>query len=164
MKRSIASIFCFTVCAFAPLYAEDRVSIEGGSGLHNVRGADAVFARYAGETRESILFGQNFYEFSAGSWNGRYGDKAVGAALGTRARNEQFHFDASLGVAYLEDKTRLSGTHQQFIVRLGGGVEIGKIDLSIFVTHYSNAKPIFGWDGPNAGYDFFTVQLAYPLR
>jgi hypothetical protein len=163
MKRSALAL-CLWLFACACAHAAERISIEVGRGIHNLRGAEAAFVRYAGDTPDSILFGQNFYEFSFGAWDGRDRSSAVGAALGTRVRENRIHLDASIGLAYLENKTRLSGTHQQFIVRLGGGIAFGRLDVSLFVTHYSNAKPVFDWDGPNAGYDFVTLQFGYPLR
>jgi hypothetical protein len=162
MRRSVTAL-CLAALA-SPLTASERMAVEIGRGTHNNRGSDALFLRYAYELRESLLPGQNFYEWSFGTWDGQARNNAAGFALGTRGRWERFHLDGGIGVAYLEDKTPLSGTHQQFSVRLGAGVVYERIDVSLYLTHYSNAKLVFGWDGPNSGYDFITVQIGYALK
>lgn len=163
-RLTTAFLLCTVSCA-PPIAVAQKIAVDIGHGLHNNhRDSDAVFLRYMDTSRTSVLPGENFYEWSLATWDGPHRNNAVSLALGTRGRWESFHLDGSIGVAYLDHKTRLSGTHQQFIVRLGGGVTIGKADVGIFATHYSNAKPLFGWDGPNAGYDFVTLQWSYPLR
>jgi hypothetical protein len=163
MTRSTAALLLLLVC-FSATTAE-RIAVELGQGIHNNRhDSGALFARYIGDTSTQMLVGHNFYEWSLGAWDGRYRNNAVGLALGTRGQWNPYHLDASIGAAYLEHKTGLSGTHQQFIVRVGGGIALDNLEINIFATHYSNGKVLFGWDGPNAGYDFITLQLSYPLR
>jgi hypothetical protein len=162
MRRSVTAL-CLAALA-GPLGASEKIAVEAGRGIHNNRGSDALFLRYADDFRESWLLGQNFYEWSLGTWDDEARNNGIGFALGTRGRWERFHLDGSVGVAYLEDKTVLSGTHQQFSVRLGAGFVYERIDVSVYLTHYSNAKPVFDWDGPNAGYDFITLQVGYVLK
>jgi hypothetical protein len=142
----------------------EKIAIDVGRGIHHTHDSDALFVRYIDEAREHVLVGRNFFEWSLAGWDGPHRNKALGLALGTRGQWGAFHLDGSIGAAYLAHKTALSGTNQQFIVRVGAGVTVGKMEIGLFATHYSNAKPVFGWDGPNAGYDFLTLQLAYPLR
>jgi hypothetical protein len=163
MRRCIAAFAALLVTA--PLAAGDKLAVEIGRGLHNNLGSDALFLRYAGDIDEQLIpAGHNFYEWSLATWNGHAENNGAGIALGTLGRWGEFHLDGSLGVAYLEDKTVLSGTHQQFCVRVGAGVAYERLDVGLFLTHYSNAKMFFGWDGPNAGYDFITLQIGYLFK
>jgi len=160
---------CVTALGIAALLlpilaGADRIAVDIGRGINNMDGTDALFLRYAGDFDTSVFPGQNFYEGSLGMWDGNARNKGAGVALGTRWHFEQFHIEGSVGVAYLEDKTKLSGTHQQFSARLGIGTAYKQAEIGVYLTHYSNAKPLFGWDGPNAGYDFVTLQLAFPLK
>ena len=75
-----------------------------------------------------------------------------------------FHLEGSVGVAWLERKTHLSGAHQQFLVHIGVGYTVGKFDFSLAQTHYSNAEWAFDWDGSNFGYGFLTFQIGYVLK
>ncbi|HKQ31160.1 MAG TPA: acyloxyacyl hydrolase [Burkholderiales bacterium] len=163
MKRSVVALY-IAALVFPSLGAAQRIAVDIGPGIHNTDGADALFLRYADDMRQLILPGQSFYEWSFGVWDGNARNNGVGFALGTRGSSDKFHVEGSVGVAYVEDKTQLSGTHQQFSARLGVGVEYRRLEVGLFVTHYSNAKGLFGWDGPNAGYDFVTLQIGYPLR
>ncbi len=150
----------------APAWAEEKIAIEGGSGIHwskSVR--DAWFVRYSNELKfPSYPEQEGFYEISLGDWNGKYPNTAVGLAVGARVRWQGFHLDGSVGVAYAENKTFLSNTHQEFILRYGLGYTVGKFDFGVYETHYSNARVIFGWDGKNVGYDFLTFQIGYVLK
>lgn len=80
------------------------------------------------------------------------------AACGTHGGGGKY-FSASGGLGYVARKTDYLGTHPQFLWRLAFGNRFGNYDLSIAQVHYSNGKKIFGWDGPNRGQDFLTLQL-----
>lgn len=149
----------------APTFAAEYISVEAGSGNHWSKGADAVFVRYRGDhTIPSFPKLPAFYEWSLGTWEGKHDNSALGLALGTQWFLGDFHVDFSGGVAVLSRKTRLTGTHQQFILRVGAGYRIDKFDFGVYQVHYSNAKNIFGWDGYNVGYDFLTFQASYAFR
>lgn len=163
MRRSI-TVLCLSALISSPLAASEKITIEIGRGIHNNRGSDALFLRYADDLRESRLFGRNFYAWSLGRWDGNARNNALGFELGTLGRWGKYHLDGSAGIAYLGDKTSLSGTHQQFSVRIGAGITHGQMNIGAYLTHYSNAKPLFGWDGPNAGYDFISFQIGYVLK
>lgn len=162
MRRYVALCFLGAgICA--PAFAEQQFALEFGQGNHWSKGADAGFARYSRElTFPDYPRQEGFYEFSFGSWDHKHPNNAAGLAIGTRERWDQIYLEASTGVAVAEHKTRLSNTHQQFILRAGVGYQFNKkVDVGFFYTHYSNAKPIFDWDGKNVGYDFMTLQLRY---
>lgn len=150
----------------APAFAADRVSIEIGQGRHFVSGADAVFLRYSGDHRFPNFPKQAaFYEWSIGNWDHKDDNSALALAIGNRwYLVDKLHVDFSGGVAALAHKTRITNTHQQFILRAGVGYTLGEIDVGVYQTHYSNANSIFGWGGNNAGYDFLTLQVSYTLR
>lgn len=157
-------LLLFGALIVAPVFAAEKIAVEVGQSFHRSEGADAVFTRYLNDLELPNLSQQGFYEISLGSWDDKDPNTALGLALGIQGHWNNVHLNGSFGVAYLANKTDLSGTHQQIISRLGAGYTVGKFDFSLFVTHYSNAKAIFGWEGNNSGYDFVTGQIGYALK
>jgi hypothetical protein len=43
--------------------------------------------------------------------------------------------------------------------RIALGRRAGAFDLSLGYVHYSNGKHFFGWEGPNYGENFATIQV-----
>ena len=158
------TLLCFSALLGAPVFAAEKIAVESGKGIHRSQGNDAAFVRYLDDLQIPNLSQQGFYEISLGTWSSEYRNSALGLALGLRGRWNNFHLDGGIGVAYIERKTHLSDTHQQFVSRLGAGYIVGNFDFALVVTHYSNAKPIFGWVGKNVGYDFLTFQVGYVLK
>ncbi len=143
----------------APAVKAETLAIEGGWGDFKSRGTEVVFLRYWKDAPP--LFGYDgFYEFSFASWNGPNRNDAIGVARGLRHTwREKRYFSASGGLGYVARTTDYLGTHPQFLWRLAFGNKFGVYDLSIAQVHYSNGKKIFGWNGPNRGQDFLTLQL-----
>jgi hypothetical protein len=149
----------------APAIAERKIAIELGHGSNWSKDADAGFIRFSDALRfPNYPRQEGFYELHVGSWKKKVPNSALGMAIGTRERWGAFRLEGSAGVAVVENKTRFSGTRQQFVLRIGAGYTIGKFDFGVYKTHYSNAKGIFGWDGKNVGYDFITFQAGYLLK
>lgn len=161
--RSTLLVIGALLCA--PALAEQKISIDSGPGTHWSKGAHGMFLRYSDALKfPSYPEQEGFYEFSAGDWDGNYPNKALGLAIGARERWDDFHFDASGGLVLTQHRTHLSNTTQEFILRIGAGYRIERVDLGVYVTHYSNAKKVFGWDGKNVGYDFLTFQVGYIIN
>jgi hypothetical protein len=164
MNRRLLPLLLALLCP--PTFAADWIALETGPGNHWSKGNHGVFARYRGEhTVPNFPTLPAFYEWSVGSWNEEHGNTALGLALGSQWLMERLHIDVSAGLALLAHETRLTGTHQQFILRIGVGYNLSRqFDVGVYQTHYSNFKGVFGWDGYNVGYDFLTLQLSYRLR
>src|SRR5688500_20029695 len=113
MERTITAL-CLITFVVSPLAASENSAVDIGAGVHNNRGSNALFMRYADDFRQSWFIGQNFYEWSLGVWDGKARNDGVGFSLGSRGHWDRYYLNGSVGVAYLEHKTELSGTHQQF--------------------------------------------------
>ncbi len=154
-----AACLAFAALAAMPAARAGALAIETGWGDFKSRGTESVFLRYLNEAPP--LFGyDSFHDFSLASWNGPNHNNAIGIARGLRRtwRGEKY-LSASGGLGYVAQKTDYLGTHLQFVLHLAFGSRFGNYDLSIAQVHYSNGKKIFGWDGPNRGQDFLTLQL-----
>lgn len=139
--------------------------MEVGEGVHWSKGADAGFLRYARDMKFPNFPEQPaFYEFSIGAWDKKNDNNAIGLAIGIRHYWDNFHLEASGGPAWAEHKTHVSATHEQFVLHIGGVFTVDRFEFGIFQSHYSNAKPLLGWDGRNTGYDFLTFQVGYLLK
>ena len=162
---TLRSLLLLGTLTCAPAFAAEQIAIEMGTGTHWSKGADALFVRYRGDhTIPRFPRQPAFYEWSLGTWQNQHDNSALSLAIGTQWYFDRFHIDASGGLAYLARKTRLTGTHQQFLLRVGIGYKVGDFDFGIYQAHYSNAKNVFGWDGYNVGYDFRTFQISYDLK
>lgn len=163
-KRGVFVTFTAACLTFAALTAmpaarAEALAIETGWGDFKSRGTESVFLRYLKDAPP--LFGyDSFHDFSLASWNGPNHNDSIGIARGLRhAWRGGKYLSASGGLGYVAQKTDYLGTHMQFVLRLAFGNRFGNYDLSIAQVHYSNGKKIFGWDGPNRGQDFLTLQL-----
>jgi hypothetical protein len=146
-------------------FAADHIALELGVGSHWSEDAQALFLRYRGEhTIPNAPAVPAFYEWSLGGWTRAQPNHALGLALGAQWAGTALHIDASVGLALLQRKTRNTGTHQQFLARYGIGYRLGRVDIGLYQTHYSNFKQVFGWDGRNLGFDFLTLQVSYALE
>jgi len=135
------------------------LSLEEGQGFHRSGRTQALFLRYQWEA--ALLFGQEgFWEVDFGAWNGLNGVETVGFARGLRFRwRENNYFSAQAGLHYITRRTENLGTPLQFGARLAFGRTMGVYDLSIGYVHFSNGKYFFGWEGPNNGENFATIQV-----
>ena len=145
--------------ALSPDVFADALSLETGQGFHHSGNTQALFVRYQKDA--PLLFGQKgFYEGSVGAWNGPNRVETVGIARGLRFDwGGTAYFSAQFGLNYITRKTENLGTLFQFASRLTIGRSIGEYDVSLGYVHFSNGKYFFGWDGPNYGENFVTVQI-----
>jgi len=135
------------------------LSLEGGQGFHYSGNTQALFLRYQWEA--ALLFGQEgFWEAALGAWNGPNRVETIGFARGLRFRwQEKNYASAQAGLHYITRRTENLGTPLQFGARLALGRTMGAYDLSIGYVHFSNGKYFFGWEGPNYGEHFVTIQV-----
>lgn len=133
-----------------------------GAGFGDIRsqGATAIFLRY--QARAADLFGsESFYELSLGAWNGSNRNSVIAIARGIRWRWSSRDFlTFELGAAAANRTTDHLGTHAQFVSHIMLGRQFGDYKLSLGQTHYSNAKDLFHWSGPNIGENFLTLELS----
>jgi Lipid A 3-O-deacylase (PagL) len=132
-----------------------------GTGYGNFRqgGATAVFLRY--QTQAPTVLGHaSLYELSVGAWNGPNRNAVVALARGIRWRwSPKIYLGAELGIGAVMQTTDHLGTHLQFVSHVVVGRQFGRYDLTLGETHYSNAKDLFHWSGPNVGENFLTLEL-----
>jgi hypothetical protein len=154
----IFSFILFLLVLSPDVFAE-TLSLEAGQGFHFSGNTQTLFVRYQKDA--PLLFGQKgFYEGSVGAWNGPNRVETAGIARGLRFDfGETGYFSAQFGLNYITRKTENLGTLFQFASRLAIGRAIGEYDVSLGYIHFSNGKLFFGWDGPNNGENFVTVQI-----
>lgn len=138
------------------------LGVEIGTGFNESHGIEAVILRYRREAAP-LLGRESFWDFSLAAWNGPYRNQAVGAGRGLRFHvREHTAFSASGGLAYITEarKDNHLSTHLQLVFRLAAEYRLGGTELSLAAVHYSNGRSLFGWNGPNTGENFATLQLA----
>lgn len=151
----LAAIF---VCP-TPAIAADVMSLEAGIGVHHSGNSEAVFLRY--QIDAPLLLGlDGYYEASLGAWNGSNRAGSIGISRGVQwFWGEMGYLAGSAGMAYLTETTDNLGTRFQFLFRAALGRRGDQYDFSLGYVHYSNGKYFFGWDGPNYGENYITLQL-----
>lgn len=163
-RQSLAA--CVSALAFAiattPYSSFAKANaFSTGVGFGDIRsqGATAIFLRY--QTGAAELFGrESFYELSLGAWNGSNRNSAIAIARGIGWYWSSGNFlTIELGAAAVGRTTDHLGTHAQFVSHLVIGRRFGNYDLSLGQTHYSNAKDLFHWTGPNIGENFLTLEF-----
>ena len=158
----IKSILLFAVimllCQIRPASA-DSLSYEAGSGFYFSEKADADFLRYQHETEPLYGF-SSYYEGSYASWNGPDHAEAVGLARGIRwMSNDDEYVSFAAGLSHISRTTSNLGQPFEFYVRVAYEKPFGKALASIGYIHYSDAKFLFRWSGPNNGENFATLSL-----
>ena len=135
------------------------LSLEAGTGFYYSDNAEALFLRYQRDA--TPWFGLTEYiELSLGGWNGPTGTEAIGISRGAAwFWTTKYYLAGSAGIGYIADKTDNLGTHFQFLFRVALGRRGETYDLSVGWVHYSNGKYFFGWEGPNNGENFITLQV-----
>ena len=137
----------------------DSLSYEAGAGFYFSERSKANFLRYHREAEP--LFGyDSFYEVSYASWNGPDHAEAVGLARGIRLEKNAGEYPSiSLGLSRISRTTSNLGQPFEFYGRLAYEKKWGKALLAIGWTHYSDAKFLFQWSGPNNAENFATVSM-----
>ncbi|HEX9112725.1 MAG TPA: acyloxyacyl hydrolase [Nitrospirota bacterium] len=169
MRRRIAglALALFFVLLLRPeAAAADGFFVESGPGVMHSRGSVALFLRYQRDA--PALFGQaGFYEVSYGSWSGKNRNEAIALARGIELPSgEHGYLSFTAGLGVVRTTTRNLDTPVEFLLRGAYGRRVGRYDISLGFTHFSNGKFFFRrihppwWDrGPNFGENFPTLQL-----
>jgi hypothetical protein len=125
-----------------------------------------MFMRYQREA--PALFGRaSFYEGSYGSWSGRHRNEAASLARGiVWPSGEDGYMSFEAGLARVRTTTGNLDTPIEILLRAAYGRRIGRLDISLGFTHFSNGKKLLRniyppwWNhGPNFGEYFPTLQL-----
>jgi len=139
----------------------DMLGVEFGAGIRHSDNSEMLRVRYQTDW-EPVDRLMSFIDLSATTWNGDDSNDAVSAGLGLRYDLPQDNYlSAAMGLAYVTNETDNLGTHGQLQFRFALGHRVDRWDFSVAYSHYSNAKGIFGWNGPNLGEDFITLQFGY---
>ncbi len=158
----VKSLFLFAVimllCPALPASA-DCLSYEAGMGFNFSLKSSADLLRYQHETVP--LFGlSSYYEGSYASWNGPDHAEAVGFARGLRwVKNDDEQVSLTIGLSHISRATSNLGQPFEFYGRVAYEKAFGKALLSIGWIHYSDAKFLFHWSGPNNAENFATLSL-----
>ncbi len=107
------------------------------------------------------LFGlDSYYEFLYASWNGPDHAEAVGLARGIRlAGTADEYLSLTGGLSRISRTTSNLGQPFEFYGRLAYEKNAGRALFSMGWIHYSDAKFLFGWSGPNNSENFVTLSL-----
>ncbi len=156
------SLFLFAAILFlfpALSASADSLSYEAGIGFYASEGTTAYLLRYRHETRPLFRL-SSYYEASYASWNGPDHSEAIALARGIRwERTADDYLSLTVGLSHISRTTNNLGQPFEFYGRLAYEKKIGRALLSIGWIHYSDAKFIFGWSGPNKSENFGTLSL-----
>jgi hypothetical protein len=169
MRSRIAGLVLALLYALLlwPVAADaDGFFVESGPGVSHSRGSFALFMRY--QRNAPALFGhESFYEVSYGSWNGPNRNEAAALArgIGWQSGDDGYvSFEAGLGL--VRKTTGNLDTPVEILLRAAYGRRVGRLDISLGFTHFSNGKKLLRniyppwWErGPNFGEYFPTLQL-----
>ncbi len=157
-----AALPFFLFRAPTPAFAEaDTVSLEAGRGFHHSQHTQSAFLRY--QTKAFELLGYDtYYEALAGGWNGENRNEAVALSLGIMIPwhgNDWFFGSAGLGRA--SRTTDNLGVHFLVTFHVGYTKKLEVMNLTVAYVHFSTGKYFLGWNGPNYGDNFLTLQAGW---
>lgn len=166
VAKTMKAYLGFTVLVFLvslETAVADQLAAEAGYGFGSSYRAEGLFLRYRKDA-PPLWDRKSFYDVALAHWNGKNWNNAISVARGLQwDLRENSYVGASLGLAYADHVTGNFGTRAQFVLRVAAGRSFGDHDLSVGVIHYSNGHILVGWDGPNSGENYLTVQLARRL-
>ncbi len=141
--------------------AAGTASLETGRGFHHSQHSDALFLRY--QVDAFRLFGYDtYYEALAGGWSGKNRNEALALSLGmTIPWHEDDRFFGSAGLGRASRPTDNLGVHFQVTFHAGYTRKVKSVNLSLAYVHFSTGKYFLGWDGPNYGENFYTLQAGW---
>ncbi len=157
--KKLFLVVTFLLLFPTPPVSADSLSYEAGVGFFFSRSTTAYLLRYRHET--SSLFGlSSYYEASYASWNGPDHNEAIGLARGIRwPRTTDGHLSLTAGLSRINRTTSNLGQPFEFYGRLAYEKNVSKVLFSIGWIHYSDAKFLFGWSGPNKSENFLTLSI-----
>ena len=140
----------------------DAVSLGAGPGYYRFsHDSEVVLLRY--EHDASPLFNQEgFWAGTFAAWSGENRAEAIGLSRGMRwPFGDRWHADAELGLNWISDTTENLGTPVQILLRAAVGRRLDSLNVSLGVLHYSNARWLVHWDGPNNGENFVVLGVGW---
>jgi hypothetical protein len=158
MKRLLLAAAIMFLFPVLPASA-DSLSYEAGAGFYFSGSCTAYLFRYQHEAAQ--LFGlSSYYEASYASWNGPDHSEAIGLARGIRwPRTADEYLSLTAGLSHISRTTSNLGQPFEFYGRLAYEKSIGTALFSIGWVHYSDAKFLFHWSGPNISENFLTLSI-----
>jgi hypothetical protein len=160
--KTLLSAFVLVLLAALPVSA-NQLAVDLGLGVFKSERSGAMFLRYQKDT--SRLFDRpSYWEGVAGYWTNSNWAVALGVARGidwNRGKRDHF-YSTSFGLASVNRTTNHLGTHFQFYFRQAYHVTMHGRDISLGLTHISNGKLVFRWNGPNSGENFLTLSVGFP--
>lgn len=175
MKRSLLLLICF-LCSVSCATAQELSGLKGwGVSLGYGQGSDSIDIYRAGLLKQWDVkwlenktgYVQGYFELSYNRWE--QGGEDVNAVAFSPVFQYVFHagnatwypyMEAGIGVACLDDYTitdRYLSSTFQFENRVGAGIRIKNVDISMRYMHYSNAS----LKEPNDGIDILIGTLAW---
>lgn len=155
------TVFSFILLLFFVPAPTDAAGlfIEGGEGFYFSHNTEVIVVRIRLDA--SRLFDrESFYEAAYASWNGHEHDEAIAIARGIRwAGTGDSSVSLTAGLSHIQRTTSNLGQPFEFYGRLAFDKEIGKAVVSIGWIHFSDAKFLFQWSGPNNAENFLTLSL-----
>ncbi|HWR72854.1 MAG TPA: hypothetical protein VN604_06770 [Nitrospirota bacterium] len=153
----LAAFVLFCACCAAPADA-GTLSVETGRGFHHSQHAESFFLRYQDKAFEIEGF-DAYYEALAGGWNGKNRNEAVALSLGIMLPwHENDWFFGSAGLGRASRTTDNLGVHFQVTFHVGYTMKREPVNLTLGYVHFSTGKYFLGWEGPNYGENFLTLQ------
>jgi hypothetical protein len=133
--------------------------VEGGEGFYFSHNTEVFLVRY--QLEASALFNEeSFYEVSYAAWDGRNDNEAVGLARGIRWElTSDDSVNLTMGLSRVYGPSSNLGQPYEFYGRLAYEKLLGRALFSIGWVHYSDAKFLFHWSGPNTSENFLTLSL-----
>lgn len=83
------------------------------------------------------------------------------ASLGLRLPISRFALKGTFGCAGIYNVPRTLGTNFEFKSTLGANWAFNNLDINLEFIHFSNARKVFGFRGPNSGEDFLVFGLKW---
>ncbi len=159
MTNFILGLIIILTFALPPSVFADNLFIEGGTGFAKSWQEAVIGLRFQHDT--SRLFGRpSFYEAVYLYWSDSNRAQGLGFARSIVGElTERTSLSGSFGLMAVSHKTQHLGTTLQFYFRLAYAVRLDHRQISLDVTHISNGKAVFGWDGPNSGENFLILSV-----
>jgi hypothetical protein len=160
----VMSVFLLII---APWVAQAELAVNVGVGKGLVRnqfGAHEQFERYASLGYSFGLSPSLYLKGEAGGWlahgEGRKHNMYVAALIGLKVQSKGgLYVMAEIGPALISSPDSRLGSHYQFDIGFGGGLNVGGVGLGAKLKHFSNA----GLKQPNAGVDAVCGELQLRL-
>ena len=149
------------IILLSPAFTASADSLSGEFGLGFVfsSGSDIYLLRYR-HFFDPLMGISTFGEAVFASWDGENHSTAVGLAPGIQLKiTPNQAVSITPGLTHISRTTENLGQPFEFYGRVAYERTIGKAILSIAYIHFSDAKFIFEWSGPNRGENFVTLSI-----